>query len=93
MSALFNCNEATLLIEKRAELPLSPTERASVWAHLRMCVLCRRYAQQTQVVAALAHRLARADVVGGPDDTLSPEMEQQLTRLIRESDHPGPVAG
>lgn len=92
MSALFNCNEATLLIEKRAELPLSPTERASVWAHLRMCVLCRRYAKQTQVVAALAHRLARPDAAGGPDDTLSPELEQKLGQLIRQAGHPGPAA-
>ena len=93
MSALFNCNEATLLIEKRAELPLSATERASVWSHLRMSVLCRRYAQQTQVVARLAQRLGQPATAGGPDDTLSPEMEQKLARLIRESDHPGPVAG
>lgn len=92
MSALFNCNEATLLIEKRAELPLSPTERASVWAHLRMCVLCRRYAQQTKVVAALAQRLARPDAAGGPDETLSPELAQQLDQLIRQAGHSGPAA-
>lgn len=92
MSALFNCNEATLLIEKRAELPLSPTERASVWTHLRMCVLCRRYARQTQVMAALANRLARPDAVGGPDDTLPAELEQKLGQLIRRAGHPGPAA-
>ncbi|MFC6224940.1 hypothetical protein ACFP2F_16955 [Hymenobacter artigasi] len=93
MSALFNCNEATLLIEKRAELPLSPTERASVWAHLSMCVLCRRYARQTQVVARLARRLGQPDATGGPDETLSPELAQQLDQLIRQAGHSGPAAG
>jgi|GEM_PF-3533231 len=54
-----------------------------------MCVLCRRYAQQTQVVAALAHRLARPDAAGGPDDTLPPELEQKLGQLTRPAGHPG----
>jgi hypothetical protein len=51
MLALLNSNEATPLIEKRAELSLSATERFSMWAHLRMCMLCGRYVKQTQVIA------------------------------------------
>ena len=89
MSALFNCNEATLLIEKRAELPLSLAERASVWAHLRMCVLCRRYARQTQVMAALA----RADAAAGPAEALPPALAQKLDQLIRQAGYAGPAAG
>ncbi|MBU6123377.1 hypothetical protein [Hymenobacter siberiensis] len=55
-------------------------------AHLSMCVLCRRYAQQTQVVARLARRL------GQPDETLSPELAQQLDQLIRQAGYSGPAA-
>ncbi len=51
-----------------------------------MCVLCRRYAQQTQVVARLARRL------GQPDETLSPELAQQLDQLIRQAGYSGPAA-
>lgn len=80
MSALFNCNEATLLIEKRAELPLSATERASVWAHLSMCVLCRRYSRQTVLVAQLARRLGQPDTA---TEELSAETRAHLEQLVR----------
>jgi predicted anti-sigma-YlaC factor YlaD len=93
MSALFNYNETSLLIEKRAELPLSPTERASVWAHLSMCVLCRHYARQTVLVAQLAQRLARPAAAGGPEEALPPTLAQKLDQLIRQAGHSGPAAG
>ncbi|SDY60439.1 anti-sigma factor family protein [Hymenobacter psychrophilus] len=80
MSALFNCNEATLLIEKRAELPLSPTERASVWAHLSMCVLCRRYARQTVLVAQLAQHLGQPEA---STEELPAKTRARLEQLVR----------
>jgi hypothetical protein len=57
-----------------------------------MCVLCRRYAQQTQVVARLARRLGQPDATCGPDETLSPELAQQLDQLIRQAGYSGPAA-
>jgi len=87
MSALFNCNEATLLIEKRAELPLTLPQRLRVWLHMRMCMLCRRYAQQTQLLAQLARRLGRGDA---GQDTLSAEARARLEDLVRSAGRPAP---
>lgn len=82
MSAFFNCNEATLLIEKRAERSLTLVQRRSLWFHLLMCVLCRRYARQTAVVAELARRLGRGDASA---EKLSAEARARLELLVHNS--------
>ncbi|GAA3990848.1 hypothetical protein [Hymenobacter antarcticus] len=82
MSAFFNCNEATLLIEKRAEQSLTLVQRLSLEFHLLMCVLCRRYARQTAVVAQLARRLGRGDASA---EKLSTEARTKLELLVRSS--------
>ncbi|GAA4017818.1 hypothetical protein GCM10022408_34340 [Hymenobacter fastidiosus] len=89
MSAFFNCDEATLLIEKRAERPLSLAPRLSLWFHLLMCVLCRRYARQTAVVAQLARRLGRGDASA---EKLSVEARARLELLVRDAGYGGTAA-
>ncbi|WP_426059039.1 hypothetical protein [Hymenobacter sp. B1770] len=89
MSALFNCNEATLLIEKRAERPLTLVQRLSLWAHLLMCVLCRRYAHQTALVAQLARRLGRGEASA---EKLSAEARARLELLVRNAGWDGKAA-
>lgn len=55
MLRVISCQRATLLLEQRAEQPLPTLQRRSLWLHLRYCPLCSRYAQQTALLAALAH--------------------------------------
>ncbi|MCC3159746.1 hypothetical protein LJ737_21070 [Hymenobacter sp. 15J16-1T3B] len=66
-SPLFNCQQATLLIERRADEALPLKTQVQLWAHLRLCPLCRRYAVQSvfiarQAQAAVDYRVP-ADVV------------------------------
>ncbi len=89
MSAFFNCNEAILLIETRAERARTLVQRLSLWFHLLMCVLCRRYARQTEVVAQLARRLGRGDASA---EKLSAAARAQLELLVRNSGCGGKAA-
>ena len=53
-SPLFNCQQATLLIERRADETLPSRTRVQLWAHLRLCPQCRRYAFQSTYLNRLA---------------------------------------
>ena len=57
-SFLFNCRQATLLIERRADGPLPTATRAQLWAHLRLCPYCRRYELQSDLIARKARPAA-----------------------------------
>jgi predicted anti-sigma-YlaC factor YlaD len=59
-SFLVNCRQATLLIERRADGPLSTATRARLWAHLRLCPYCRRYELQSDLIARQARPAAEA---------------------------------
>lgn len=61
-SPLFNCQQATLLIERRADEVLPVQTRLQLWAHLRLCPYCRRYAVQSPLIARQARAAAEARV-------------------------------
>ncbi len=61
-SPLFNCQQATLLIERRVDERLPLKTRAQLWAHLRLCPYCRRYSVQSPFIARQAKAAAEAVV-------------------------------
>ncbi|AMJ64862.1 hypothetical protein [Hymenobacter sp. PAMC 26628] len=70
MLRLLSCRHATLLIEQRADAPLAPRDRRSLWLHLRYCPYCHRYAHQTVLLVLLAQARAAgapAQLPGLPD--------------------------
>lgn len=62
-SPLFNCRQATLLIERRADNALPLLTRARLWAHLCLCPHCRRYTLQSPLIARQAKAAAEARVL------------------------------
>jgi predicted anti-sigma-YlaC factor YlaD len=54
LSSPLNCQQATLLLERRADQALSLPLRAQLWAHLRLCPYCRRYEHQSQLLSQQA---------------------------------------
>ena len=40
------CREASRILSKREDAPLSFRERLQLWMHLRICDACRRVARQ-----------------------------------------------
>ncbi len=59
-SPLINCQQATLLIERRADEALPPKNRALLWCHLHLCPYCRRYEFQSGLIARQAKAAAAA---------------------------------
>lgn len=68
-SPLFNCRQATLLIERQADEVLPLKTRVQLWAHLRLCPYCHRYAFQSSFIAREAKTAAEAVV---PADVVLP---------------------
>lgn len=61
-SPLFNCQQATLLVERQADAALPTTTRVQLWSHLHLCPHCRRYALQSARLAHAARPAAEAAV-------------------------------
>ena len=78
MIKLIPCRHATLLIEQRADNALASANRRNLWVHLLYCPYCRRYAQQSIRLAALARR--NVQLAG-----LSAEARQRLRQRLSEA--------
>ena len=81
-SPLFNCHQATLLIERRADERLPLQTRVQLWAHLRLCPYCHRYAFQSLFIARQAKAAAEAVV---PTDTVLPAAARRRIQLALDS--------
>ena len=55
-----------MLIEQRQDPAMPRPERASLWLHLHICVNCKRYSQQTVLVAEWARASAHDRAQAGP---------------------------
>ncbi|GAA4356561.1 hypothetical protein GCM10023185_20440 [Hymenobacter saemangeumensis] len=79
-SPLLSCQNATLLIERRADEALPVAARAQLWAHLRLCPYCRRYDFQSQFLARNARAAAEARAT--PESSLPAATRERLARLL-----------
>ena len=66
MLRLITCQNATMLLEQRADQLVPKPLRASLWLHLRYCSYCNRYAQQTILIAEWARASAATRATAGP---------------------------
>lgn len=79
-SPLFNCQQATLLIERRADEVLPATTRFQLWAHLRLCPYCRRYEAQSALIARQVKAGAQARVAA--DAALSAAARARIQQVL-----------
>lgn len=79
-SPLFNCQQATLLIERRADEVLPVKTRLQLWAHLRLCPYCHRYAFQSPFIARQAK--AAVEAVVPPDVVLPVAARRRIQRVL-----------
>ena len=81
MLRLITCQNATMMLEQRADQPVPKPLRASLWLHLRYCPYCNRYAQQTVLIAEWARASAAARATAGPllSDAAKERMRARLT--------------
>jgi hypothetical protein len=84
---MLNCQQVTFLIERTAGRPQQVGTLMPMRVHLRLCCLCRRYQEQTLLIA----RVARYPQGRGPV-RLREEFKAQLRAqlLARQDDPPSP---
>ena len=80
MLRLINCQHATLLIEQREDPAMPRRERASLWLHLRLCPYCKRYSEQTILIAEWARASATARTQGSL--TLSASAKERMRERL-----------
>jgi hypothetical protein len=81
-SPLFNCQQATLLIERRADEVLPLKTRLQLWAHLHLCPYCKRYAFQSPFIARQAKAAAKAEV---PAEVVLPPAARRRIQQVLDS--------
>lgn len=78
-----SCKKATLLIEKKELLSLTPVERIQLNLHTSMCVACRTYEKQSITIGhAISKLFGNAPL---KEKTLSPEAKNRLITKITET--------
>jgi hypothetical protein len=81
-SPLFNCQQATLLIERRADEVLPLKTRLQLWAHLHLCLYCKRYAFQSPFIARQAKAAAEMEV---PAEVVLPPAARHRIQQVLDS--------
>lgn len=85
-----SCEQATLLVDKRADGRLPLAAAATLAVHLAYCPYCRRYAAQSPLVSQLALFTAQRAAVR-PDVRLRAEararIQQRLDAAQRSASH------
>lgn len=54
---MYNCRQATLLLEKKEFIKLSLRETVELRIHLHGCSVCRLYGQQTKIINSMVQHL------------------------------------
>lgn len=85
-SPLFNCQQATLVIERRADEVLPLKTRVQLWAHLQLCPYCRRYSVQSPFIARQAR--AAAEAVVPTDLALPVAARRRIQQALEACGHP-----
>ena len=82
MLRLITCQHATTLIEQREDAAMPRRGRASLWLHLHLCPYCKRYSQQTVLVAEWARASAAARAQAGGPVLSEAAKERMRERLV-----------
>ena len=79
---MYNCRQATLLIEKKLAGRLSLRERLELHIHLTGCSFCRLYNKQSSLINNMVQQLL--DSSNREDVTLDDDFKKELQERIEE---------
>ena len=71
-----------MLIEQRRDPAMPRRARASLWLHLHLCPYCKRYSQQTILVAEWARASAAARAAAGTGPVLSEAAKERMRERL-----------
>ncbi|WP_143310121.1 anti-sigma factor family protein [Chitinophaga vietnamensis] len=79
-----SCKDATMLVEKRLQQPVSFIERMGLALHLLICKYCRRYAKQSSIIDAAVHE-SQEQQPSATNDVLDENIKQAWENMIAEN--------
>ena len=79
---IYNCKQATFLIDKRAIKPLTLRERIELRIHLYGCSFCRIYKKQSRIINEMVQELFRSSKE--PNVKLDEGFKKELQDRIEE---------
>jgi hypothetical protein len=81
---IYNCREATLLIEKSRYKPLSLKERIKLHIHLYGCAVCRLFRRQSRIIDRAMRMLfhTNANSTRSLDESTKREMQEKINERI-----------
>ena len=87
MSALkkiiYNCRQATLLLEKREFVSLSFRETMELRIHLYGCSVCKLYGKQTQMINSMVQQLFKTTEYK-LDDSFKQELQERIEQELNK---------
>jgi hypothetical protein len=84
---IYNCKQATLLIEKRQIRTLSFRETIELRIHLAGCSMCKLYDKQSQVINQMVQQLFH-DAMQAPftlDDAYKKELQERIEEELNKN--------
>jgi len=81
---MLTCKDASRLISERQERPLGVRERWSLRFHLLMCVYCRRFARQVELIRRALQFWGRQDEPGSAGHDFPPEARERIRQALAE---------
>jgi hypothetical protein len=79
---IYNCKQATFLIEKKSISKLSFREVIELRIHLYGCSFCRLYSKQSQIINDMVKELFRSSIK--PEIRLDDNFKRELQERIEE---------
>ncbi len=81
---IYNCRQATLLIEKKQMVKLSIHEKLELRIHLAGCSFCRLYNTQSRMINVMVQQLFQSSVNNEIhlDDDFKKELQERIDREL-----------
>jgi hypothetical protein len=81
---MLTCKDASHLISQNQDRPLSFRERLGLRIHLWMCVNCRRFERQIDLMRRLLRQSTRKAETEAADQHLSAEARERIGQALAE---------
>ena len=85
---MLSCKETSRLVSDSQERKLGLWERLNLRMHVWMCVNCRRFERQMQIMRKAMHLLGRRAESDMDDIELSVEARDRIRKALNERDEP-----
>lgn len=84
---IYNCKQATLLIEKKLIGKLSLRERVELQIHLYGCSFCRLYNKQSRMINEMVQELFRSSMKAAAklDDGFKKELQERIEKELNKN--------